>query len=114
MADDLRIALEGLLRKVGEEGDIDFLREGVRLLAEELMGLELSQYLGAERYERTLARNGQRNGTRQRQWDTRVGSVQLEVPRVRDNTFFPTILEPRKRAEQALVAVVQERHTSKG
>lgn len=107
MADELRMALEALLRKSGEEGT-DFLREGVRILAQELMELDVSQHVGAQRYERTAERTGQRNGLRERQWDTRVGSIQLQVPRVRDNSFFPSILEPRKRSEQALVAVVQE------
>jgi putative transposase len=100
------MALEALLRKSGEE-DTDFLREGVRILAQELMELDVSQHVGAQRYERTAERTGQRNGLRERQWDTRVGSIQLQVPRVRDNSFFPSILEPRKRSEQALVAVVQ-------
>src|SRR5919199_2026453 len=107
MADDLRMALEELLRKAHLQ-DPDFLREGVRVLAEELMELEVSQHLGAERYERTGERRGHRNGTRERPWDTRVGTIELSVPRVRDNSYFPSLLQPRKRAEQALVAVVQE------
>jgi transposase-like protein len=108
MADDFRMALTELLRKAEMETDTDFLRDGVRMLAQELMELEVSQHVGADRYERTPARTGQRNGTRERQWDTRVGSIELSVPRVRDGSFFPTLLEPRKRAERALVAVVQE------
>ena len=107
MADDFRMALEDLLRKA-ELQEPDFLRDGVRVLAQELMELEVSQHLGAERYERTADRRGQRNGTRDRPWDTRVGTIELTVPRVRDNSYFPSLLQPRKRAEQALVAVVQE------
>lgn len=107
MADDLRMALQELLRKAEME-DADFLRDGVRVLAQELMELEVSQHLGASRYERSSERRGHRNGTRERPWDTRVGSITLQVPRVRDNTYFPSLLEPRKRAEKALVAVVQE------
>lgn len=107
MAENVRMALEALLRK-GEVEDVDFLREGVRVLGEALMDLELSQHVGAGRHERTPTRTGQRNGYRERQWDTRVGSIDLKVPRVRDGSFFPSLLEPRKRAEQALVAVVQE------
>ncbi|HET8645781.1 MAG TPA: IS256 family transposase, partial [Vicinamibacteria bacterium] len=91
-----------------EPGDADFLREGVRMLAQAVMELEVAQHLGAERYERTATRSGQRNGYRERAWDTRVGSIELRVPRVRDGGFFPSLLEPRKRAERALVAVVQE------
>jgi putative transposase len=107
MADDFRMALEDLLRKA-ELQEPDFLRDGARVLAQELMELEVSQHLGAERYERTAERRGQRNGTRERPWDTRVGTIELTVPRVRDNSYFPSLLQPRKRAEQALVAVVQE------
>jgi transposase-like protein len=97
-----------LLRKVELEDDVDFLREGVRVMSQALMELEVSQQLGAERHERTTSRTGQRNGYRERQWDTRVGSIDLQVPRIRDGGFIPSLLEPRKRAEQALVAVVQE------
>src|SRR5579859_1777859 len=107
MADNFRMALEELLRKA-ELQDPDFLRDCVRVLAQELMELEVSQHLGAERYERTGDRRRHRNGTRERQWDTRVGTIELSVPRVRDNSYFPSLLQPRKRAEQALVAVVQE------
>jgi transposase-like protein len=107
MADELRMALTELLRKA-EAGDAEFLKEGVRALAQALMELEVTQQVGAERYERALTRTGQRNGYREREWDTRVGTIELQVPRVRDSSFFPSLLEPRKRAERALVGVVQE------
>jgi putative transposase len=108
MADELRMALAELLRKAELERDADFLREGVRVLSQALMELEVTRHVGAERHERTPERSGQRNGYRERAWDTRVGSLELRVPRVRDGSFFPSLLEPRKRAERALVAVVQE------
>lgn len=108
MADDLRMALTNLLRKAKMAGDVDFLRDGVRILGQTLMDLEVSQHLRAEKHERTPERAGQRNGYRTRQWDTRVGTVELQVPRVRDGSFFPSLLEPRRRAERALVGVVQE------
>jgi putative transposase len=108
MAEDLRMALVELVRKAGVEQDLDFLREGVRVLAQAVMELEVAEHVGAERHERTAARTGQRNGYRDRLWDTRVGTVELRVPRVRDGSFFPGLLEPRTRAERALVAVVQE------
>lgn len=108
MAEALRMALDELLRKAHGDGDIDFLKEGVRVMAQALMELEVTQHLGAERYERTPERSGQRNGYRERPWDTRVGTLELAVPRVRDSSFFPALLEPRRRAERALVAVVQE------
>jgi putative transposase len=108
MADELRMGLVELLRKAELQHDSDFLREGVRLLGQVLMELEVSQHIGADRHERTPERTGQRNGYRERQWDTRVGTIDLQVPRVRDGTFYPALLEPRRRAERALVAVVQE------
>src|SRR5262245_11245929 len=108
MAEDLRMALDELLRKAHGDGDIDFLKEGVRVMAQALMELEVTHHLGADRYERTAERTGQRNGYRERPWDTRVGTIDLQVPRVRDGSFFPALLEPRRRAERALVAVIQE------
>jgi transposase-like protein len=108
MADELRMALLELLRRAELDDSADFLREGVRVLAQELMELEVAQHVGAERYERTPERTGQRNGYRERAWDTRVGSLELRVPRVRDGSFYPSLLDPRKRAERALAAVVQE------
>lgn len=108
MADDLRMALLELLRKAEVERDVDFLREGVRVLAQALMELEVSQHVGAEKHQRTPERAGYRNGYRDRPWETRVGTIELRVPRVRDGSFFPSLLEPRRRAERALVAVVQE------
>src|SRR3990172_13372960 len=102
------MALTELLRKADVDQDADFLRDGVRVLSQALMELEVTGHVGAERHERTPARTGQRNGYREREWDTRVGTIDLQVPRVRDGSFFPTLLDPRKRAERALVAVVQE------
>jgi transposase-like protein len=102
------MALAALLRKAEAEPGVDVLREGVRMLAEALMELEVERHLGAARHERTPERTGQRNGYRERAWDTRVGTVELRVPRVRDGSFFPTLLEPRRRAERALLAVVQD------
>lgn len=108
MADGTSMALEELLRKAQVAQDVDFLREGVRVLSEAVMDLEVTQHIGAQRHERTSARTGQRNGYRERQWDTRVGTIDIQVPRVRDGSYFPSLLEPRRRAERALVAVVQE------
>ena len=102
------MALVELLRKAELEEDVDFLREGVRLMAQQLMETEVAQHVGADKYERNVARTGERNGYRERQWDTRVGSIELRVPRVRDGGYYPALLEPRRRGERALVAVVQE------
>ena len=90
MADELRIGLEQLLRKAQIEHDADFLRESVRALSQALMELEVEEHIGASRHERTPERTGQRNGYRQRSWDTRVGTVELSVPRVRDGSYFPS------------------------
>ena len=108
MADELTIGLVELLRKAQMHEDADFLREGVRVLSQALMELEVSEQLGARKHERTESRKGYRNGYRERTWDTRVGTVELAVPKVRDGSYFPSLLEPRRRAERALVAVVQE------
>jgi putative transposase len=108
MADELRIGLQELLRKARMEHDVGFLKEGVRVLSQALMEMEVEEHLGARRHERSADRSGYRNGYREREWDTRVGTVELRVPRVRDGGFFPSLLEPRRRAERALSAVVQE------
>ena len=108
MADELRIGLSELLRKAMIEQDTGFLKEGVRVLSQALMEMEVEEHVGAGRHERSTERTGQRNGYRQRNWDTRVGTVELKVPRVRDSSYFPSLLEPRRRAERALSAVVQE------
>jgi len=107
MAKD-RIVLLEQLRKAGVDGDVDFLREGVRMLAEALMDLEIKEKTGAEVYERSDERISYRNGYRERIWDTRVGTVPLRIPRTREGSYFPSLLEPRRRAEKALLAVVQE------
>jgi putative transposase len=108
MADTLSMALTELLRKADADPDLATLREGVRVLTQAVMELEVAQHLGAERYQRSPERQGERNGYRERAWDTRVGTLELRVPRVRDGSFFPSLLEPRKRAERALVATVRE------
>jgi len=91
MTDDFRMALEELLRKAQMDGDVDFLRDGVQTLAQAMMELEVTQQVGAEPYERTATRTGQRNGSRERTWDTRVGTMELKVPRVRDGSFYPSV-----------------------
>lgn len=106
MADELSMALLDLIRK--GDGDVDFLKESVRRLANAVMEAEVTAQVHAERHERSPDRTGQRNGYRERTWDTRVGTMELRVPRVRDGSYFPMLLEPRRRAEQALTAVVQE------
>jgi putative transposase len=108
VTDELRIGLQELLRKATIDRDADFLKEGVRVLSQALMEMEVQEHVGAARHERSPGHVGQRNGYRERNWDTRVGTVELKVPRVRDSSYFPSLLEPRRRAERALAAVVQE------
>jgi putative transposase len=96
-----------LLRK-GEEAREDPLREIVRWTIQELMEAEVSAQIGAGRYERSGERVTQRNGYRERPWDTRVGTLELQIPKLRQGSYFPSWLEPRRRAEQALVAVIAE------
>ena len=78
------------------------------MLAQALMEAEVTELVGAERYERTEERTAHRNGSRARTWDTRVGTLELAVPKVRPGSYYPSLLQPRRRAEQALRAVVQE------
>jgi len=107
MAIENRMALVDVLRK-GEDPEADFLQEGVRWLVQELMEAEVSAQIGAGRYERTDERATQRNGYRTRPWDTRVGTLELAIPKLRTGTYFPSWLEARKRGEQALISVVAE------
>ena len=96
------------------EPDTDVLRDGPRVLAAALMEVELEAHLGTGRDERTGDRSGDRNGSRDRRWDPRVGTLDVQVPRVRDGSVFPVLLAPRKRAERARLAVVQEADVAQG
>jgi transposase-like protein len=108
MAED-RMAVLETVRKAMTEGDVDFLREGVRVLAQAVMEAEVTELTGVPRGERDPERRlTHRNGYRERRWDTRVGTLELAIPKVRDGSYFPSLLEPRRRAERALLAVVQE------
>ena len=97
-----------LLRKQASGADIDFLREAVAVLAEAVMDHEVSAQVGAGYGERSEMRTTRRNGYRPRRWDTRVGSIDLQIPKLRQGSYFPALLEPRRRAERALLAVVQQ------
>ena len=104
MTDD-KIALRELLEK---GSDASFLREMIGFAAERLMALESEQLCGAGPGERTPERRNQRNGYRDRDWETRAGTVELRIPKLRHGSYFPTFLEPRRVAEKALTAVIQE------
>jgi putative transposase len=91
----------------------DVLRASVAAVVREIMEAEVAQLAGAELGERAPGRRAaQRNGYRDRQWDTRVGEIELQIPRLRTGSYLPSFLEPRRRAEQALVAVVQEAYVN--
>ena len=104
MADDM-MTLRGLLEK---SSDADLLREMIGFSAQRLMELEVQGLTGAEHGERTPERINHRNGYRDRPWDTRAGTVDLKVPKLRKGSYFPAFLEPRRTAEKALTAVIQE------
>ena len=104
MTDD-KIALRELLEK---GSDASFLREMIGFAAERLMALETESLCGAAPGERAASRTNQRNGYRDRDWQTRAGTVELRIPKLRHGSYFPAFLEPRRMAEKALTAVVQE------
>jgi putative transposase len=94
--------------KLLKEDDADILREGIQALAQMIMDVEVSSKIGAAPYERSQTRTAYRNGYRTRAWDTRVGTVELKIPKITAGTYFPSLLEPRRRAEKALHAVIVE------
>ncbi len=110
MAERDRMTVEQVVRKVMADEHADVLRESVALLAQQLMESEVTELIGAARGERNPAgRMTQRNGYRRREWDTRAGVIDLEIPKLRQGSYFPhALLEPRKRGEQALLSVVQQ------
>ena len=97
-----------LLRKQAAGGDLEFLREAVAVLAEVVMEAEVAAQIGAGHGERSAERTTWRNGYRPRRWDTRASSIELQIPKLRQGSYFPALLEPRRRAERALLAVVQQ------
>jgi len=104
MTDD-KIALRELLEK---GSDATFLREMIGFAAQRLMELEVQELTGASHGERSAERLTQRNGYRDRDWETRAGTVELRIPKLRKGAYFPGFLEPRRTAEKALTAVIQE------
>jgi putative transposase len=113
MADRPRMTAAQLVDKLLASEHADVLRESIAWLVAELMDAEVATLVGAELGERAPGRRTtQRNGYRPRTWDTRVGQLELAIPKLRSGSYFPSFLEPRRRAEQALVAVVQEAYVN--
>jgi putative transposase len=100
--------LNELLTAIRAGGDIDVVRQGVALMLQALIDAEATARIGADRFERTESRTTQRNGTRDRLLSTKAGDVDLKIPKLRQGSFFPSILERRRRIDRALFAVVME------
>ena len=103
-----RMDLLELLRKGGMDGDVDFLREALRVLVEGIMDAEVSSGIGAEYGERSPERVTQRNGYRSRAWDTRVGTMDLHIPKLREGSYFPSLLDHSQQSSLAATPWLQQ------
>ena len=101
-------ALSELLDALRAGGDLDLIREALALVLQALIDAEATQQIGARPYERTDTRVAHRNGFRTRLLSTKAGDVDLKIPKLREGSFFPALLEPRRRIDRALLAVVME------
>jgi putative transposase len=109
MAELERMTAEEVVRHLLEdEAGADLVRESLRWLVQQLMEAEVTELIGAAHGERTEDRATWRNGYRARRWDTRAGELELRIPKLRQGSYFPSFLEPRRRSEQALLAVIQQ------
>jgi len=112
MAEDRRMIAGQVVDKLMGSEHADVVRESVAWVVAELMEAEVAGQIGAERGEIAPDRVTHRNGYRPRAWQTRAGEIELAIPKLRAGSYFPSFLEPRKRSEQALVAVVQEAYVN--
>jgi len=97
------------LAELAEKGpDADLLRQMIQFVAQRLMDMDVETLCGAGYGERSAERANSRNGYRERMWETRAGTIELKLPKLRSGSYFPGFLEPRRTAEKALTAVVQE------
>jgi putative transposase len=104
MAGRDRMTIEDVVRQVLRDEHGDVIRESVRAVAQKLMEVEVSELIGAQHGERTEDRATHRNGYRPTRWDTRAGEIELQIPKMRQGSYFPSFLQLRKRSEQALVS----------
>jgi putative transposase len=112
MAESRRMTAAELVDNLMADEHRDVVRESVAWLCRELMSAEVSAQIGADHGEVAPERTTHRNGYRTRSWDTRAGAIELAIPKLRQGSYFPSFLEPRKRSERALVAVVQEAYVN--
>src|SRR4051794_36283407 len=112
MAEDRRMTAAQVVDKLMSSEHADVVRESVAWMVAELMEAEVAGQIGAELGEIAPDRVTHRNGYRPRAWQTRAGEIELAIPKLRSGSYFPSFLEPRKRSEQALVAVVQEAYVN--
>src|SRR2546429_6141551 len=112
MAETKRMTAEQVVGYLLEGEGLDFLRESLTWVCQQLMEAEVSELIGAERGVRSEERLAHRNGYRSRPWQTRAGEIELAIPKIRRGSYFPSFLEPRRRSEQALVSVVQEAYVA--
>jgi putative transposase len=108
MAGADRMTIEEVVKDVLVREHGDLVRAAVEAVCRELMDVEVTQLIGAEHGERTPDRATHRNGYRPREWQTRAGTVELQIPKLRRGSYFPSFLEPRRRSEQVLLAVIQQ------
>ena len=105
-------AVSDLLDAFRAGDGVDLIRESVRLVLQELIEVEATEVIGAGPYERSETRTTERNGSRPRLLATQAGDIELTIPKLRRGSFFPSILEPRRRIDQALYAVVMEAYVA--
>src|SRR3954449_9159257 len=113
MADRQSMTTQELVRRTMLDEHGDFLKEAVAMVAAQLMEAEISGQIGAAHGEVSSERVTHRNGYRPRAWETRVGEIELQIPRKRSGeAYFPSFLEPRRRSERAIIAVVMEAYVN--
>ena len=112
MTDTQSMTTHKLVRRTLLDEHGDFLKEAVAMVAAQLMDGEITAQIGAGHGEVSSDRVTHRNGYRSRGWETRVGEIELQIPRKRSGSYFPSFLEPRRRCEQAIVAVVMEAYVN--